>query len=299
VADVVNGKAVPRRSKGSGHIHRLNAQWKPQENLMIYATWSKGFRPGGINRQPNAPAYAPDFLTNYEVGWKTTFFGSRIRWNGAIYHQKWEGLQYSFLGPNSLTVIQNGRNANVDGVETDLNYIAGGFSLTATAAYTNAKTKGNICHAAIVVDPTPDCSAVLDDNGTPNDPTDDTVDRIDVPSGTRLPITPKIKGSVTARYTWPMWAGHSHVQGVVAYQGSAPSDLNPDQNALIGKIRSSTTVDLFAGYDWGNYSFELFGTNIFDERNQIARLVVCSICTQVKIIPGRPRTLGFRLGVKF
>ena len=78
---------------------------------MFYATWSKGFRPGGINRQPLAPPYAPDFLVNYEIGWKTTFLGSRLRWNGAIYHQKWEDIQFSFLGLNSLTVIQNGRNA--------------------------------------------------------------------------------------------------------------------------------------------------------------------------------------------
>jgi iron complex outermembrane receptor protein len=280
-----NGEAVPRRSKGTGHIHRLNAQWKPEENLMFYATWSKGFRPGGINRQPDTPPYAPDFLTNYELGWKTTFAGHRIRWNGAIYHQKWEGIQFSYLGPNSLTVIQNGRNANVDGIETDLNYIQGGLSLTAAAAYTNAKSSGNICHQALVVDPSPDCTGAGD--------------FVVVPSGTRLPITPKFKSSFTARYTWPVWTGNAHVQGAVAYQGSAPSDLDPAQNALIGKIKSSTLVDLFVGYDWGNYSAELFGTNVFDERNQIARLVVCSICTQVKIIPGRPRTIGLRLGTKF
>ena len=45
-------------------------------------------------------------------------------------------------------------------------------------------------------------------------------------------------------------------------QGSAPSDLDPAQNALIGNIHASTVVDLFTGYDWGNYSVELFGTNI-------------------------------------
>jgi len=285
VAQVVNGKAVPRRSKGSGHIYRMNAQWKPSQGLMFYATWSKGFRPGGINRQPNAPAYAPDFLTNYEAGWKTTFMGSRLRWNGAIYHQIWDGVQFSYLGPNSLTVIQNGRKARVNGIETDINYIVGGLSLTATAAYTDAKTKGNICKQALVVDPSPDCSG-------PDD-------FIFVPSGTRLPITPKFKGSATARYTWPMWTGHAHVQGVIAHQGSAASDIRPDQAALIGKIKASTVVDLFAGYDWGKYSVELFGANIFDERNQLARLVVCSICTQVKIIPGRPRTIGLRAGVKF
>jgi outer membrane receptor protein involved in Fe transport len=120
-----------------------------------------------------------------------------------------------------------------------------------------------------------------------------------VPSGTRLPITPKFKGSATARYTWPMWSGNSHVQGAVAYQGSAPADLDPAQNKILGNIRASTVVDLFAGYDWSNYSFELFTTNVFDERNELSRLVVCSICTQVKIIPGRPRTIGIRAGIKF
>ncbi|MEO8547527.1 MAG: TonB-dependent receptor [Sphingomicrobium sp.] len=291
VADVgPDGKAIPRRSKGSGHIHRLNAQWKPHEGLMFYATWSRGFRPGGINRQPGLPAYQPDFLTNFEGGWKVTFAGNRIRWNGAIYHQKWEGLQFSFLGLNSLTQIQNGRNARVNGIETDLNYVAGGLTLTAAAAYTDAKTKGNICHVAISIDPAPDCSGV-DLRGRP--------DFIVAPSGTRLPITPKFKASTTARYTWPVWSGKAHVQGVVSYQGSAPSDIDKAQAALLGKLHASTLVDLFAGYDWGNYSIELFGSNIFDERNELSRFVVCSICTQVKIVPGRPRTIGLRAGVKF
>jgi outer membrane receptor protein involved in Fe transport len=280
-----NGKAIPRRSKGHGTLYRFNAQWKPRDGLMFYATWSKGFRPGGINRQPLAPAYAPDFLINYELGWKTTFLGSRLRWNGAIYHQDWDDIQFSFLGLNSLTVVQNGRKARINGIETDLNYTEGGLSLTAAAAYTDAKTKGNICNQAIERDPSPDCSG-------PGD-------AIKTPSGSRLPITPKFKGSATARYTWPMWTGKAHVQGVVAYQGSARSDIDPAQNAIIGRIKASTVVDLFAGYDWGNYSLEFFGTNIFDERNELSRFVVCSICTQVKIVPGRPRTFGVRVGAKF
>ncbi len=298
VANVVNGTAVPRRSKGDGFLYRLNAQWKPQEDLMFYATWSKGFRPGGINRQPLAPPYRPDFLVNYEAGWKSTLADRRLRWNGAIYYQKWEDIQFSFLGLNSLTVIQNGRDARIKGIETDVNYTAGGLTLSAAAAYTDAKTRGNICDAAIEVDPSPDCTGVIDDNDTP-DPSDDEFNSIVTPSGTRLPVTPKFKASATARYTWPMWIGNAHVQGGIAYQGSAPSDLDPAQDGLLGKIKSSTLIDLFAGYTWGNYSVELFGTNIFDERNELSRLVVCSICTQVKIVPGRPRTIGIRAGMKF
>ena len=39
---------------------------------MFYATWSEGFRPGGMNRRGTFPPYKADFLTNYEIGWKTT-----------------------------------------------------------------------------------------------------------------------------------------------------------------------------------------------------------------------------------
>ncbi len=285
-----NGRAVPRRSKNDGALYRFSAQWKPQESLMFYATWSKGFRPGGINRQPLAGPYQPDFLVNYELGWKTTFMGNRVRWNGAIYRQDWSDIQYSFLGLNSLTVIQNGRDARIKGIETDINYTAGGLTLSAAAAYTDAKTRGNICNAAIEQDPSPDCSG-LDSRGNPN--------FIVTPSGSRLPITPKFKGSATARYAWPVWTGRAHVQGVISHQSSAKSDIDPVQNELIGRLKASTLVDLFAGYSWRNYNIELFGSNIFDERNELSRFVVCSICTQVKIVPGRPRTIGLRAGVKF
>jgi iron complex outermembrane receptor protein len=288
VGNVVNGEAVPRRSKGHGFTHRLSARYKPTKDLMFYATWSRGFRPGGINRQPSAPAYQPDYLYNLEAGWKTSF--GHLTWNGAIYHQIWRKFQFSFLGENSLTVIQNGRNAKINGVETDLSYTAGGLSLTAAAAYTDAKTKGAICHSS--VDPAADCSAAGD--------------WIVTPSGTRLPVTPKFKATGTARYTWPMGPGKAHVQGSVAYQGSAGVDIRQDAdgsgtnpNSYLGRLRSSTLVDLFAGYDWGKYSFEVFGTNVFDKRNELARFVACSICTRTYILPGRPRTFGVRAGVKF
>jgi len=290
VGVVVNGKLEPKRSKDTGFIHRLNLQWKPHEGLMFYGTWSRGFRPGGINRQPTAPAYSADFLTNYEAGWKTTFAGNRVRWNGAIYHQIWKAFQFSFLGANSLTVIQNGRNAKINGVESDLNYISGGLSLSLTGAYTDAKTSGAICNSSI--DPSADCSAAGD--------------WIITPSGTRLPVTPKFKGSATARYQWPLGAGKAHVQGVVSYQGSASADIRKDidgagtnPNDFLGRIHASTVVDGFLGWDWHNYSLELFGTNIFDVRNELSRFVPCSICTQTKIVVGRPRTIGLRLGAKF
>ena len=160
-----DGKVKPKRVKDSGFTHRLNAQYKPNDDMMFYATWSRGFRPGGINRRAALQPYDSDFLTNYELGWKTTF--GPVRWNGAVYHQIWKKFQFAFLGENSLTQIQNGRDARINGIETDVNYVRGGLTLTAAAAYTDAKTKDNICNLSF--DEADDCDTFFPDP-TPEDP---------------------------------------------------------------------------------------------------------------------------------
>jgi outer membrane receptor for Fe3+-dicitrate len=138
-------------------------------------------------------------------------------------------------------------------------------------------------------------------------------DFIITPSGTRLPVTPQFKGSATARYSWQMGSGKTHVQGVISHQSSASSDIRQviydyatptftiNPNTILGRIRSSTVVDLAAGYDWRNYNFELYATNVFDVRNELSRFVSCnsSYCFDPKIVVGRPRTIGLRLGAKF
>ena len=283
VGAVESGQAVPKHTKGDGFIHRLSARFKPAEHLMFYATWSRGFRPGGLNRAPNTGDYGADFLTNYELGWKTSF--GPITWNGAAYHQVWRKFQFSFLGANSLTVIQNGRDATVNGVESDVSYVAGGLSLNAAVAFTDAKTKGNICFA---ISDDEQCSQTY----------------VLTASGTRLPVTPRFKGTATARYAWPMGSGKAHVQGNLTHQSSASTDLRQNvggvnPNDIVGRIRASTVFDAATGYDWGKFTTELFVTNVFDERNDEARFVTCSICTVSYVLPGRPRTIGLRAGVKF
>ena len=290
-----DGKVKPKQSKDSGFTYRFNGTYKPREGLMFYATWSKGFRPGGINRQPGLEPYDPDFLVNYELGWKTRF--GPLIWNGAVYHQIWEKFQFSFLGENSLTVVQNGRDARINGIETDISYVAGGLTLNAAAAYTDAKTKQNICELAS--DPTPNCDMIITEDDPETEEDEEERDIITAPKGTRLPVTPKFKFTTTARYAWDMGPGKAHVQASLVHKGKARSALKTADQAVTGNLPASTLVDLFAGYNWNNYSVELYGTNIFDKRNQLSRGLPCGACTYVLIIPGRPRTLGIRAGMKF
>lgn len=314
----VPGQGVrPVAAKGEGLTYRLNATWKPQNGLLFYATASKGYRPGGINRRADVPPYASDYLYNYELGWKTTL-APGLRWNGAVYHQDWKAFQFAFLGANSFTEIHNGPDARINGVEMDLNYSSGGLSLNLGGSYTDAKTKKNLCGYD---DPTFAC--------TVDGPTGQ-INYISAAAGTRLPITPQWKLSGTLRYSADMGSMKPYGQINVAYQSSAASDIrskvflqppngdpngyhdpnDPDQQdnpyafynpaASLGRLPEFATVNLAVGADWEKFNLELFVSNLFDVRGQMSRFQECGVCGQRPyIVPINPRTIGLRAGAKF
>src|SRR5262249_25255350 len=129
-------KDLSKSATGSGWTPKINLSWKIDTEHMVYATYSKGFRPGGVNRVGSAPPYSADYLKNYEIGWKTTWFDHHLRFNGALFYEKWDNFQFSFLGPNSVTIVANAAQAKVKGAETEIEWAATSrLNLTAGAAY--------------------------------------------------------------------------------------------------------------------------------------------------------------------
>jgi outer membrane receptor protein involved in Fe transport len=293
LATFANGGLKPKSTTGDGFTHRLNLTWKPADKVLLYGTWSRGFRPGGINRRGTIPPYAPDYLTNFELGWKTTLADGKLRFNGAIYQQQWKSFQFSFLGQNSFTEIHNGPNARIRGIEVDATANLGALTLNAAAAYTDAKTRQNLCS---VDDPTFTCST----GGN----------FIAAPKGTRLPVTPKFKVSGNARYSFPLGSSKGHVQAVVSHQSSASSDIRTAATqtgtgltyspaAQLGDLKAYTTASFSLGAEFGMFSVEAFIDNAFDERGQISRFAECGSCLRTYIVPITPRTIGLRVGSKF
>ena len=294
-----NGEVRPVTARGSGGTYRFNLTIKPTDKLMVYGTVSRGFRPGGINRRADVPAYQPDYLTNYELGWKATIMpGFRI--NGAVYRQDWKKFQFSYLGANSFTEIHNGPDARIWGAEIDAALNSGPFSLSASAAWTDAKTTKNLCS---VDDPTFECTG-FDDNGRPN--------LIVAESGTRLPITPRWKLAGTARYTTEMGSAKVYSQVNASYQSRITADLRklsymtypPTQgynpSDAIGRLKEFFTVNAAVGAEWDRFSIEAFIQNITDERGQLSRYQQCGSCSQrTYVVPITPRTIGLRVGVEF
>lgn len=279
LATYASGRLRPKKTEGQGVTYRFNLTWKPSENLLFYGTASSGFRPGGINRRGDIAPYDADELYNYEVGWKTTLADGRVRFNGAIYQQSWKDFQFSFLGENSFTIIQNGPDARIRGIEMDLNATMGRLNLTAAGSYTDAKTREDLCATQICIG---DGSDVL------------------APEGTRLPITPRFKASGTARYTVPLGSGNGYVQALVAHQSSASADIRVEKAAALGRLPAYTTGNLAFGYELPRYSLEIFALNLWDERGELTRFQQCGVCDQRPyVVPIMPRTIGIRAGARF
>jgi outer membrane receptor protein involved in Fe transport len=282
--------------KDNDSTFKLNATYHITDAAMVYATYSEGFRPGGVNRRGTFPPYKSDFLTNYEIGWKTSWLNDKLRLNGAIYHANWDDFQFSFLGENGLTNLTNASGAKLEGVEMDLQWaVTSSFSLYGGLALQRSELTKDFC-LNLGTDGKPLPEELCVDDQDPPQPTPFT------PAGTRLPSTPKFKGSLTGRYEFPMAGTDGHFQASVIHEGSKRTAL---LDVVIDVLRDSdayTLVDLSFGIEKDKWSTELFVKNAFDERAKLYNYSECSVDTCggiVYSIMNQPRTIGVRFAQKF
>ena len=269
----------------TGNSPKINLTYKVDDDKLVYLTYSKGFRPGGINRKGTLPPYLADFLTNYEFGWKTTWADNRLRWNGAAYFEQWDGFQFALLGTNGLTEIKNAGAAEIKGLESDISWaVVQGLTVNASAAYTDAKLSENYCgFTDLAGNPVTVCA-------TPQAPT-----------GTPLPVTPKLKGNLSVRYEFTFADFDAFAQGAVVSQSGAWTDLRLAERAIIGRQDGYTTIDLSAGLSRSNWSVSAFVKNLTDERASLNRYVECleTVCgAKAYTVPNQPRLIGMKFGQK-
>lgn len=286
--------------KESGNSPKVTLTYKFDSSKLIYATYSKGFRPGGINRRSTLPPYHADYLKNYEAGWKTSWFGNSVRWNGAVFMEDWQNFQFSILGANGLTEIKNANQARIKGIESDVTWAPiHGLTINASAAYTDAKLTANYCGKTDNSgNPITDCPKFLA-NGSINP---DFPDGPQAPDGTKLPVTPKFKANLTARYdfNWDDW--DAYIQGSFVGQTSNWTDLRLKERAIIGKQAGYETIDVSTGMSKDGLSLSVYMKNVTDKRASLNRYAECaeSVCgTQYYIVPNQPRTIGLKLGKQF
>ncbi|MBM4219994.1 MAG: TonB-dependent receptor [Gammaproteobacteria bacterium] len=124
---------------------RLQANWTPSDDLLLYGSLNRGVRGGGYNAPifPLSPpldyvdavmTYDPEQLDAIEFGFKSTLWDARARLNGAVYYYDYSDYQAFFIV--GIDTITFNTDATSQGAELELTLApTDGFELLLGAAY--------------------------------------------------------------------------------------------------------------------------------------------------------------------
>lgn len=275
VGTLFSGSPLIDLSSGeSGEVFKANLSYNFTPEVLFYVTVSEGFRPGGNNRAStsNIPAvYQSDLITNYEVGWKSTFWDGRARWNGSVFQMDWEDIQITRFDPaeSFLGLTANVGAAQSRGIETDFSVLlTEGFQVNGAASWIDAELTEDY----------------IRNLSTGN---------VDAPTGTELPDIPRFKLALTGRYDFELAGVDAFAQGSYRFVGERYNDLfvaaRQEQDAY-------SVVNLSAGFDRETWGASLYITNVTNERAELNRNAATF---DERITTNRPRTVGVNLYQRF
>ena len=294
----------PHSSSYHGFRSRGNLSWHINDDILVYGTWSQGFRPGGFNRgtkftQPTDPTnakatyqygtpelYNPDTLTNIELGWKTQFFAHRLQVNGAVYQEDWKNTITEFFDPQqgfgNLTFTTNGPNYRVRGLELQvIARITEGLTLQSSASY-NKSTQQNSPYL------------INNNPASPNFGKPITsVSNVFGLRGTPLGESPLFQGNVRARYEVPIGEYHAFGQVGAQVTGSMFSSVGTVDNYY---MPGYTTFDAAAGVAKDAWNVQFFVQNLGNKVASTYTSTAQFITTETVL---RPRIAGVKFGYKF
>lgn len=305
----------------TGFKSHFGLQYKPTKDLMFYAVYSEGYRPGGFNRYPEtkAPftaggkdnqyvkpvAYAPDSLKNYEAGVKSQLFDHRLQLNLTGYHMEWLNSQIALYQPCCLgnsTFTTTGASYTIDGVEGQfIARVTEGLTVSGSASYNDNKQSNSPCLVSNAPgSPTlGKCITQVKGQPYPN------------PFGVKGGISafsPSYQANIGARYEWiyQEFKPFVSIDGNYTSQqfnepenyiaGDQPSQIVPTTTYLRYKIPGYGTINGSIGFVRDKWTVELIAQNILDSH----AITLASSGQFIKAeVPLRPRVVNLKVGMRF
>jgi iron complex outermembrane receptor protein len=321
----------PLQDTESGWKSRANLTWHIVPDVMVYYTFSQGFRPGGFNQNggslkaldpafppPNTQAqlilprsYHSDDLTNNEIGWKTEFLDHRLQWNGAIYRETWSNVQVAFFDTGvtgNIFFDTNGQDFLIKGIETSVvAHLLPGLTLQGAGSWNYSRFQTN---SPVLIDNNPGtanfgkqitnactplfiCAPVLNPYGAKGSPSAN---------------TPPLQFSLRARYDWKLGPGYAPFVQVGASHSAhsfTQAGANPTFAPGGGAVTTSrgrfenpaySTYDASFGVAKDNWIVTAYGENL---SNSNASVFVSTDQFIVAQTPLRPRVLGLAFDYRF
>ena len=275
---VFNSLSAPDKAKSEGVIFKGTLTVTPADDVMLYATYSEGFRPGLLNRPGGTQGpgnftvpfeLQTDTVANYELGWKTQLFDRQLQFNGSAFYVDVSNLQTTIFDPSIVNLFfsDNAADAEIWGVEAELTYAPYDIpGLTFSGAFSILDTE---------------ITKVL----TPTD---------DVELGSDLAYAPNFQGNARVRYQWALNTDlDAYVMPQVAHSSSKYTDIIKINR---WKLDGYTTFGMSAGIEADRWKVEIFGENLTDERAEIAGDFYYD---RPRIVTNRPLTVGLRVGYTY
>ena len=129
-------------SKENAFTYLVTPRYRFSKELMVYATASSGYRPGGPNLAlPGVPAtYDSDKTRNYELGVKGQAFNRSLTFAVAAYRIDWKNIQLLQADSNGVGFYTNSAGAKSEGVEASVEWFP-----TKTLSVTGVGLNGRAC----------------------------------------------------------------------------------------------------------------------------------------------------------
>jgi outer membrane receptor protein involved in Fe transport len=305
-----------------GFKSNANVTWHFAPNALVYYTYSQGFRPGGFNRTtknviPNAQGvdqyqepngYAPDSLTNNEIGLKTELFEHRLQINLSAYYMQWDNVQVALFNPTeqiNTTFGINGANFDVKGIEAQfVGKVTEGLTLQGSASYNDDTQSNSPCLVDNIAKTAAygKCITTVEVSGG-------AVQAFQNPFGSlgsTPAFSPNFQGNLRGRYDWHMGDYRPYVTAGASYTGSMYNEPNtypsgesvviPTTTALRYLQAAYATFDASLGVKKDRWTAEIYGANLLDSH-------ASTFTTSAQFIkaetPLRPRVVMLKVSSSF
>jgi iron complex outermembrane receptor protein len=257
---------------------KVSVRYRFNDDAMAYASYAKGYRSGGFNGRVDEQAsaripYDPEFVDNYELGFKSEWADRRLRLNGAIFYMdytdKQEEIGLASDGPTGQRIsVFNAATATMKGVELELQAQATeNVSLRANLGYLDSKYD----------EFTFDSGFGIVDN-----------------SGLEFRRAPEFTGSVDLTYELQVGPGDAWVRGAYRYVGE---HFIEQSNRPELSNEAQHLVDLSVNYAINNITVSVFGKNLTNEDAWAHGLNVSGLWAYAS--PRAPRTWGAEVSYNF
>ena len=272
------GPSPKATSSESVSTYLANLRYLASDNLMTYARYATGYRPGGPNflgsdpvtGQPlGNPAFESDELQSYEAGLKAITDDRRYSADIALYLINWDNMQVG-AARNGIGVVANAGTARSTGAEFTLTALpVPELTLLGTFAWTHAK----------LTEDAPDLG------GRDGDP---------------LPDTPDLAFTVSGDYSFGVLEHTGTVGALLRYVGDRVSGFEASAGSPQYRLPEYTTMDLRGSVAIGPANLRLYVRNLFNERGQLsAGTALTQLGGPAMVSILQPRTYGVSVDVDF